>query len=203
MNDTCIFFTRDIDDVVQIGWKNGMMTVRAKADKTTAHIQKLVTKQRVPNKKKYAVHRPNRNGPGPRMYQGGGMQHSQRPRNLMAPHPMVPAYLRHQILEVFKSFPKGLDLIEFEDAFSRLFGLRINYTNYGFPSLFELLKSIPSAVTVQRCENDEWKVRPVNVIKPQNQLQSVESKQIPSGVKNATDTGDLRHKRPSRGRGMS
>jgi hypothetical protein len=48
---------RDMTDVLSITYKRGMMCLEAIPDDTTRHIAKLVSKQKIPNKKKYATMR--------------------------------------------------------------------------------------------------------------------------------------------------
>lgn len=147
------------------------MTLKAKADETTKHIEKLVSKQKVTNKKKYAVHRTRGRGgggPGGRQFYGQRFQAplpQQRYSRPMPPHmtprpPMVPAYIRRQLVELFKSFPDGLYLSQLDSAFSRLFGTGINYRTFGFPDQYELLRSIPEDVRLEKT-NYDWKLIPV------------------------------------------
>ena len=187
------------------------MTLKAKADETTAHIERLVTKQKVTNKKKYAVYRQrpgSGGGRGPSKGYQGGMQYSNRPRpqgNLMPPAPMVPAYLRHQIQDMFKSFPNGLDVLDMDPAFCRLYGTKINFKHYGFMNMYDLLMSIPDSITIQKSSSTEWKVMPVRRYRTPQQTRpnSAQTKQTsPIGVTPHPDQEDRNKKRPSRGRGM-
>lgn len=185
-----------------------MMTLRAKADETTKHIQSLVSKQKVNNKNKYAVYRQKRNGQ--RTSQYSGQQHQRnRPQTNPAPAPpMVPAYLRNQIQDLFKSFPNGLGIMQFDGAFGRIYGTRINFSNYGFPNLFELLKSMPDIVRVQLVNRSEWIVVPVTTktshvspaVKSGTNVPTQEKR--PPGVQQYSDFSDGNQKRPSRGRGI-
>lgn len=185
-----------------------MMTLRAKADETTKHIQSLVSKQKVNNKNKYAVYRQKRNGQRSFQYSGQQHQRNQSQTNPAPAPPMVPAYLRNQIQDFFKSFPNGLGIMQFDGAFGRIYGTRINFRNYGFPNLFELLKSMPDIVRVQLVNRSEWIVVPV-ITKASHVSPTFRSgtnvpaqEKSPPGVQQYLDASDRNQKRPSRGRGI-
>ncbi|XP_060568435.1 tudor domain-containing protein 5-like [Ruditapes philippinarum] len=157
-------FLRDIDDAVQISYKNGVMTLTANADDTTKHIQRLVSRQKVSNKQKYAVYR-NRGGGGPpRMYQGNNRYPRRSASNLAPPQPMVPAYVRRQIKDLFRSFPNGIPVTHLDSAFSRMYGTGINYRHYGFQNQYEFLQSLKDIIKVEEVERGEWRVFPVDNI---------------------------------------
>ncbi|KAK3609122.1 hypothetical protein CHS0354_036033 [Potamilus streckersoni] len=154
-------FFRDINDAVQIHWKNGMMTLQAIADETNRHIQKLVSKQKISNTKKYAVLRKGRGRGSSAPQRFGGASHYRPPPS---PKPFIPAYIRNNIKQLFLSFPQGVLLTDFDKAFSRRFGMQINYQKYGFHSMKEFLGSLLDLVCLQE-ENGDWLVVPADSFK--------------------------------------
>ncbi|KAK3088007.1 hypothetical protein FSP39_013328 [Pinctada imbricata] len=113
------------------------MCLEAVADSSTAHIQSLVSKQKIPNTKKYATLR--RGGPPPQRHRSGP------PR----PLPSVPANIRKQLAILFKSYPDGLPFTHFGPAFSRRFNCQLQFSRLGFTSMRELLQSVPDLVRLQ------------------------------------------------------
>ncbi|KAJ8301026.1 hypothetical protein KUTeg_022545 [Tegillarca granosa] len=144
-------FLRDMPDVVQIFYKNGVMCIKAVADETTKHIERLVSKQKVTNKNKWATLRK------------GGPQPPRRNKNKPTrPPPGIPAFIRKRIIELFKSYPEhGLPLTHFEPAFSQRFGMQLSFSRLGFDSLQSLLSSVPDVVRVKNF-GGEYRVVPVN-----------------------------------------
>nr|XP_022323626.1 tudor domain-containing protein 5-like [Crassostrea virginica] len=140
---------KDMTDALYITWKKGVMCVAGIADSNTAHIQKLVSKQKVANKNKWATLR--KGGPPPQRHR------SQPPR----PLPTVPAFLRNHLRELFKSYPDGLPFTHFDAAFSKRFNIQIDPIRLGFTSLRELLKSVPFILEVKELQNGEVRVYPV------------------------------------------
>ena len=140
---------KDMTDALYITWKKGVMCVAGIADSNTAHIQKLVSKQKVANKNKWATLR--RGGPPPQRHR------SQPP----CPLPTVPAFLRNHLKELFKSYPDGLPFTHFDAAFSKRFNIQIDPIRIGFTSLRELLKSVPFILEVKELQNGEVRVYPV------------------------------------------
>ncbi|KAL3872243.1 hypothetical protein ACJMK2_040179 [Sinanodonta woodiana] len=155
-------FFKDINDAVQINWKNGMMTLQAIADETNMHIQKLVSKQKISNTKKYAVLRKGRGrGPATSQWYGGSSHYRSPP----SPQPFIPAYIRNNIKQLFHSFPQGVQLTDYDKAFSRRFGMQINYQKYGFHSMKEFLGSMLDLVSLQEEKGGDWLVLPAESFK--------------------------------------
>lgn len=199
-------FLRDIDDAVTISYKNGLMILKAKADETTKHIEKLVSKQKVGNKKKYAVYR-SRGVVPPRFYQGStGNRYP--PRQVATSQPVVPAYVKKQVKEIFRSFPDGIPVHQLDSAFSRVYGTGINYCNYGFQNQNEFLQSMKDIVKVEELYKGEWLVLPVDFsAKPPTRYRQnapeedniLNEQQIPANRQKNISTQN--QKRPSKGRG--
>ncbi|KAL4218912.1 hypothetical protein ACF0H5_021500 [Mactra antiquata] len=209
-------FLRDIDDVVCIGFKNGMMTLSAKADETTKHIQKLVSKQKVPNKKKYAVYR-QRGGYGPphryQMPDRSRYPPRRQYQQLAPPQPVVPAFVRRQMGDLFRSFPDGVEVIYLEKAFMRVYGTGLNYQHYGFMNQYEFLQSMGDIIKVEEVRKGEWYVLPVEYRKKPEPLMSVNSAPLKTSpvqldsqetigkLNNYNDTSTSKINRSSKGRG--
>jgi hypothetical protein len=141
---------RDMTDVLSITYKRGMMCLEAIPDDTTRHIAKLVSKQKIPNKKKYAT---MRKGPPPRM------QRKQVP-------PSLPHYIRKNISELFKSYGNGLPLTHFDTAYSKRFGSMFSFSRLGFVSMKELIYSVPDLVILKEYQGGEWRVLPAHCHAP-------------------------------------
>ncbi|XP_062610379.1 tudor domain-containing protein 5-like [Saccostrea cucullata] len=139
---------KDMSDALHITWKKGVMCVAGIADSNTAHIQKLVSKQKVTNKNKWATLR--KGGPPPQRHR------SQQPR----PLPTVPPFIRNYLLQLFKAYPDGLPFTHFDAAFSKRFNIQIDPIRLGFSSLKELLKTVPDILEVKELQNGEVRVCP-------------------------------------------
>ena len=175
-----------------------MMTLTANADETTKHIEKLVSKQRVSNKKKYAVYRSRRVYCPPRMFQGTNRYPPQNlPKNQTPPQPVVPAYVRKQMKELFRSFPNGIPVMHLDSAFSRIYGTGINYRHYGFQNQYEFLQSLKDVVKVEEYDRGEWRVFPVDYtgVRETQSAQYIDKHEQHSSQTNNQD-------RPSKGRGL-
>lgn len=141
---------KDMSDALYVTWKKGVMCVAGIADSNTAHIQKLVSKQKVANKNKWATLR--KGGPPPQRHK------TQQPR----PLPTVPPFIRNYLTQLFKSYPDGLPFTHFDAAFSKRFNIQIDPIRLGFTSLRELLKSVPYILEVKELQNGEVRVCPVS-----------------------------------------
>ena len=203
--DVLFFLFRDIDDTVMIGWKHGTMTLRAIADETTKHIENLVSKQKKPSKKKRIMYQgrepnlPNMNSRPPRFSKGG----------LLPPPKIVPAYVRKQIITLFKGYRCGIALENLDDAFIRQFGNRINFSHYGFKSWEEFLNSLKDVISIKEMPNGDWRLLPVEGLYDSNLDKSRKHKAISAdehqpdvGIQNTSPNQETaRTRRPSKGRG--
>lgn len=140
---------KDMPDALHVTWRKGVMCVAGIADSNTAHIQKLVSKQKVANKNKWATLR--KGGPPPQRHK---TQHSR-------PLPTVPPFIRHHLGQLFKSYPDGLPFTHFDAAFSKRFNIQIDPIRLGFSSLKELLQTVPHILEVKELQNGEVRVCPV------------------------------------------
>lgn len=131
-----------------------MMTLSAKADEATRHIQSLVSRQKIDNKKKYAV---LRNRPSSRYQRSTGAQY--RAHGPSPPAPLVSAYVLGQIKQLLRCHTDGLPLTHFNNVFSKKYGTSLNFKRFGFGSLHELLSSLKDTVRLQELQGGEWWIK--------------------------------------------
>ncbi|CAC5377238.1 TDRD5 [Mytilus coruscus] len=153
---------RDMTDVLQITYRKGMMCLEVIPDDTTRHIAKLVSKQKIPNKNKYAT---MRRGPPPRKQQYKVTS-------------SLPHYIRNNISELFRSYSNGLPLTHFDTAYSKRFGSIFSFSRLGFVSMKELLYSIPECVLLKEFQAGEWRVLPVHMKAPEGNWRSKGNKPV-------------------------
>lgn len=164
-------FLKDMPDALRVSWKNGVMCLQPVAQEASVHIQKLVSKQKVNNKNKWATLR--RGGPTPRSRSGptaprhyrSYVNNNRRPPSQAPPpsfQPMVSAYIRKQIAELLKSYPNGLPVTHFDTAFSRRFGVQLSPTGLGFNSVKDLLSVLPDIAKLKEFQGGELRVSPAN-----------------------------------------
>ncbi|XP_060065757.1 tudor domain-containing protein 5-like [Ylistrum balloti] len=160
---------KDMPDALRVSWENGVMCLAPVAQEASVHIQKLVSKQKVNNKNKWATLRQGgpstrpRRPPQPRSYNSNRSRWQKRhtpPRN---PPPNISAYIRKQITELLKSYPNGLPLTHFDTAFSRRFGVPISPSGLGFDCMKDLLHSLPDIAKLKEYQGGEWRVAPAYI----------------------------------------
>lgn len=130
------------------------MTLSAKADEATKHIQSLVSRQKLDPKKKYAVLRNKQSS----RYQGSAGSRN-RGHGPAPPPPLVSAYVLGQIKQLLRCHTDGLPLTHFNNVFSKKYGQSLNFRRFGFGSLHELLYSLKDVVRLQELQGGEWWVR--------------------------------------------
>ncbi|NXG65918.1 TDRD5 protein, partial [Hemiprocne comata] len=129
----------NMPEVVRVcPYEKGTFILRAIADESTKTIAQLVAKQKCAKARKGAavkagVAYPSKN---PQAF----------PRRVRAP--VLPAAVKAQLQDLLNSSP--LLLIDFEKAFFRRFGQAFHYKQYGFFSLFEVLKSVSDIIVVEQ-----------------------------------------------------
>ncbi|NWY26030.1 TDRD5 protein, partial [Pheucticus melanocephalus] len=132
-------------EVVQIcSSKNGALILKAIADDSTKGIARLVANQKVkPRKtsKKTATKAnstfPTKNSKYPRSFQA-----------LSAGTPVLPAVVKAELQDLLSSSP--LLLADLDEAFLRRFGRAFQYRQYGFLSVFEVLRSMSDSIAVEQ-----------------------------------------------------
>ncbi|XP_021340324.1 tudor domain-containing protein 5-like, partial [Mizuhopecten yessoensis] len=165
---------KDMPDALRVSWKNGVMCLEPVAQEASVHIQKLVSKQKVNNKNKWATLRNggpstrSRGPPQPRSFRSYNSNRHQLshapPRNTRPNRPNpVSAYIRKQISELLKSYPNGLPLTHFDTAFSRRFGVPLSPSGLGFDSMKDLLDSLPDIAKLKEFQGGEWRVAPAYI----------------------------------------
>ncbi|NWT22643.1 TDRD5 protein, partial [Cardinalis cardinalis] len=132
-------------EVVQIcSSKNGALILKAIADDSTKGIARLVANQKVkPRKtsKKSATKAnsafPTKNSKYPQSFQA-----------LRAGTPVLPAMVKAELQDLLSSSP--LLLADLDKAFLRRFGRAFQYRQYGFLSMFEVLRSMSDSIAVEQ-----------------------------------------------------
>ncbi|NWS37899.1 TDRD5 protein, partial [Probosciger aterrimus] len=130
----------NMPEVVRIyTYEKGTFILKAIADETTKAIAKLVARQRrsAKERKSAAVRAdaisPHKNPPS-------------FPRRGKAP--ILPAMVKIELQDLLSSSP--LLLLDFHNAFFRRFGRVFEYTQYGFFSMFEVLRSVSDIIVVEQ-----------------------------------------------------
>ncbi|NXR25722.1 TDRD5 protein, partial [Cinclus mexicanus] len=124
--------------------KNGTLILKAIADDSTKGIAKLVANQKVKTRKaskKTAVKAnatfPTKNSKNPQSF-----------RTLSARTPVLPAVVKAELQDLLSSSP--LLLVDLDKAFLRRFGRAFQYRQYGFLSMFEVLRSMSDSVVIEQ-----------------------------------------------------
>ncbi|KAM6128756.1 tudor domain-containing protein 5 [Phoenicopterus ruber ruber] len=127
----------DMPEVVRVcPYEKGTFILKAIADETTKAIAKLVARQKRSGQKtrKSATAKADAASP------------SKNPQRGRAP--VLPATVKAELQDLLSSSP--LLLLDFDKAFFRRFGRAFQYTQYGFLSMFEVLRSMSDVITVQQ-----------------------------------------------------
>ena len=129
---------RDMPDVVRVTWVGGEVVLRGISDRTTQHIERMVSRQKVNTKtKRRSMGVPPRRYPAPRL-------------NIPTrPPPTIPAFIRGQIRSLFLCYRNGLPASQLDSAYVRRFGNLIDCARFGFKNLFELARSLSDMVSVE------------------------------------------------------
>ncbi|KAL2301458.1 hypothetical protein Nmel_010844 [Mimus melanotis] len=131
-------------EVVRICSKNGTLILKAIADDSTKGIAKLVANQKVKTRKaskktamKTNATFPTKNSKNPQSFQ-----------TLSARTPVLPAAVKADLQDLLSSSP--LLLVDLDKAFLRHFGRAFQYRQYGFLSMFEVLRSMSDSVVIEQ-----------------------------------------------------
>uniref|UniRef100_A0A8C3RKJ2 Tudor domain-containing protein 5 n=1 Tax=Cyanoderma ruficeps TaxID=181631 RepID=A0A8C3RKJ2_9PASS len=131
-------------EVVQICFKNGTLILKAIADDSTKGIAKLVANQKVKTRKASKKTATKANAPFP-------TKNSKNPQSfqtLSAGTPVLPATVKAELQDLLSSSP--LLLADLGKAFLRRFGRAFQYRQYGFLSVFEVLRSVADSIVVEQ-----------------------------------------------------
>ncbi|NXW13422.1 TDRD5 protein, partial [Circaetus pectoralis] len=130
----------DMPEVVRVcPYEKGTFILKAIADETTKAVAKLVARQRrsVRARKRAAA-------------KAGAASSSKNPQS--SPRrgraPILPATVKAELQDLLSSSP--LLLLDFDKAFFRRFGRAFQYTQYGFFSIFEVLRSVSDIIAVEQ-----------------------------------------------------
>ncbi|NWZ40797.1 TDRD5 protein, partial [Brachypodius atriceps] len=131
-------------EVVRICSKNGTVILKAIADDSTKGIAKLVANQKVKTRKvskktatKAIATFPTKNSRNPQSFQ-----------TLSAGTPVLPAVVKAELQDLLSSSP--LLLTDLDKAFLRRFGRAFQYRQYGFLSMFEVLRSMADSIVIEQ-----------------------------------------------------
>ncbi|NXE75295.1 TDRD5 protein, partial [Cochlearius cochlearius] len=130
----------DMPEVVRVcPYEKGTFVLKAIADETTKAIAKLVARQRKSARaRKSAAVRADAASPSK-----NAQSFPQRGKA-----PVLPATVKAELQDLLSSSP--LLLSDFDKAFFRHFGRAFQYTQYGFFSMFEVLRSMSDIIAVER-----------------------------------------------------
>ncbi|NWH26260.1 TDRD5 protein, partial [Grus americana] len=132
----------DMPEVVRVcPYEKGTFILKGIADETTKAIAKLVARQRRNGRaRKSAAAKANANA-------GSSSKNPQSfPQRVRAP--VLPATVKAELQDLLSSSP--LRLLDFDKAFFRRFGRAFQYTQYGFFSMFEVLRSVSDIIVVEQ-----------------------------------------------------
>ncbi|NXB51531.1 TDRD5 protein, partial [Leucopsar rothschildi] len=124
--------------------KSGTLILKAIADDSTKGIAKLVANQKVKTRKaskktamKANATFPTKNSKNPQSFQ-----------TLSARTPVLPAAVKAELQDLLSSSP--LRLMDLDKAFLRHFGRAFQYRQYGFLSMFEVLRSMSDSIVIEQ-----------------------------------------------------
>ncbi|NXV32191.1 TDRD5 protein, partial [Rissa tridactyla] len=129
----------DMPEVVRVcSYEKGTFILKAIADETTKAIAKLVARQRSARARRSAAVKAGAASPSKNL-----QSFPQRGRA-----PVLPARVKAELQDLLSSSP--LMLLDFDKAFFRRFGRAFQYTQYGFFSMLEVLRSVSDIIVVEQ-----------------------------------------------------
>ncbi|NXI94699.1 TDRD5 protein, partial [Psophia crepitans] len=132
----------DMPEVVRVcPYEKGTVILKAIADETTKAIAKLIARQK---------------GNARARKSAAGKANAKAASLFKNPHsfpqrvraPVLPATVKAELQDLLSSSP--LLLLDFDKAFFRHFGRAFQYTQYGFLSMFEVLRSVSDIIVVEQ-----------------------------------------------------
>ncbi len=145
-------FIQSIPDVVSVCYSRKNITLYGVSNTKTKKIHDLVSKQR--NSKKAKV-TSEWTTVGPRLAM---VTEVKSPPPFQGP--TVPAGFKTKLKELMFSYPNGISLKDFDEAFAKRYHHYISYHNWGFKSLEGMIDSVPDIFYIHTD-----KVRQVKVVK--------------------------------------
>ncbi|NWW21833.1 TDRD5 protein, partial [Falcunculus frontatus] len=157
-------------EVVQICSKNGTLVLKAIADDSTKGIAKLVANQKVKTRSKASKKTatkvnatlPTKISRNPQSFQ-----------TLSARTPILPATVKAELQDLLSSSP--LLLGDFDKAFLRRFGRAFQYRQYGFMSMFEVLRSMSDSIVIEQTKAGSL------LVLRKYMANSIEQEEVPQG----------------------
>ena len=147
----------DMRDAVSVHYRPEGTRLYGIADKSTKHIADMVASQKDSKKKKGPVNSSSH----PTMSMITKRSASWGAKD--SPIPKAPLTFHSQLKTLFLSYPNGVALHDFTEAFARRFGYYFSYKGWGFSTLEQVLGSIPEVITV---ETDQFrKIKVVRLTK--------------------------------------
>lgn len=142
----------DMSDAVSMHSRRDGVRLYGIPDETTRHIAGMVAKQKTAKGKRYSpstnphpsVSMITRRGPSSSWCASKDLQPSTESQL-----PKAPLTFQAQLKMLFLSYPNGVALHDFAEAFARRFGYYFSYRGWGFTSLEQVLKSIPEVIVVE------------------------------------------------------
>ncbi|NXE22114.1 TDRD5 protein, partial [Ardeotis kori] len=129
----------NMPEVVRVcPYEKGTSILKAIADETTKDLAKLVARQRSVRTRKSAAAKPD------------AVSLSKKSQSFpwRGRAPVLPATVKAELQDLLSSSP--LLLLDFDKAFFRRFGRVFQYTQYGFFSMFEVLRSVSDIIAVEQ-----------------------------------------------------
>ncbi|XP_065530142.1 tudor domain-containing protein 5 isoform X3 [Lathamus discolor] len=130
----------DMPEVVRIcAYEKGTFILKAIADETTKAIARLVARQKRSTKERKSA-----------AVRADAVSSHKNPQSFPRRRkaPILPARVKAELQDLLSSSP--LLLLDFHNAFFRRFGRAFEYTQYGFFSMFEVLKSVSDIIVVEQ-----------------------------------------------------
>lgn len=147
---TLMELLHDMRDAVAVHYRPEGTRLYGIADKSTKHIADMVASQKDSKKKKGCGN--------PSSHPSMSMITKRSASWGASPVPKAPLTFHAQLKTLFLSYPNGIALPDFAEAFARRFGYYFSYKGWGFSTLEQVLGSIPEVVTM---EMDLFKERKV------------------------------------------
>ncbi|KAM6080968.1 tudor domain-containing protein 5 isoform 7-T7 [Theristicus caerulescens] len=130
----------DMPEVVRVcPYEKGTFVLKAIADETTKAIAELVARQRRSTRARKST-----------ATKADAVFPSKNPQSFprRGRAPVLPATVKAEVQDLLSSSP--LLLLDFDKAFFKRFGRAFQYTQYGFFSMFEVLRSMSDIITVEQ-----------------------------------------------------
>ncbi|NXI88709.1 TDRD5 protein, partial [Rhipidura dahli] len=125
--------------------KTGTLILKAIADDSTKGIAKLVANQKVKTRSKASKKTATKANP---TFPTESSKNPQSLQTLSAGTPVLPAAVKAELQDLLSSSP--LLLGDLDKAFLRRFGRAFQYRQYGFLSVFEVLRSMSDSIVVEQ-----------------------------------------------------